>query len=274
MSRKVVGSLHDRVSWGVIFLTIIAVILPVRFKLKISQPISTFVLFPLRGIAAFKSTITVTQSENQRLSRVACELALENARLKSVLVADTVIVNRYLTLIPCKIIVRDITTLKRFFILNKGAKHGIYTGAACIAPQGIVGKVIATSEHQSLIQTILEPGFRIAVLNRRNGELAMAYPNKNDLLMLDYVKPDADFKIGDTIITSGLGGVFPRGLKVGVVIDIPESSATVFKPIIVQPAIAITRLETVYIITKTAAGLPAYEHWLDNLHPAEIKLSE
>ncbi|MGB9741807.1 MAG: rod shape-determining protein MreC [candidate division WOR-3 bacterium] len=274
MSHKASISYRDRISWAIIILALIIAVLPTGVKFKICPPISTLVLFPLRGIAALRTVITANISENQRLSRLACELALENARLKSTSKTDTVLSTRQLTLMPAQIIVRDITTLKRFFIINKGKKHGVYPGAPCIAPPGIVGKVIATSEHQSLIQTILEPGFRIAVSNWRNGEVAMACPGDNDLLMLDYVKPDADFKVGDTVITSGLGGIFPKGLTVGVVIDIPERFSGVFRPVIVQPAVTITRLETVYIIIRANTGLPSDDHWLNNLQPVEIKLPE
>jgi|YelNatPaOPRAMG01_1025707.scaffolds.fasta_scaffold02239_13 rod shape-determining protein MreC len=274
MPRKTPVSIQDRICWIIFFIVIVVIFLPSGIKLKITQPISLLALLPLRGIATLRNAITVANTENQRLSHIACELALENARLRSKTYSDSIIItNRYFALITCQIIARDFTTLKRFFILNKGKEEGIYVGAICIAPQGVVGKVIATSNHQSLVQTILDPGFRIAVSNSSNGEVAMAYPGTNDLLMLDYVKTDANFKIGDTIITSGLGGVFPKGLKVGFVIDISEQSSNAFKSVIVQPAVSLTQLTTVYIVI-IKSPIPANDHWLDNLQPIEIKFPE
>lgn len=276
MPYKTSVSIYDRISWIIIFVVSVIFFLPSEVKLKISGPISYFALFPLRGIATLRSTAAFTRAENQRLSQLACELALENARLKSGSRLDSAITVHNLVLIPCQIIARDITTLQRFFIINRGLSHGVSIGAPCIAPQGIVGKVIEVAEHQSLIQTILEPNFRTPILNSRTKEVAIAYPGDNELLKLDYVKPDADFKIGDTIITAGLGGLFPKGLMVGIVIDIPEQPVGIFKPVIVQPSVNIARLETVYIINKNkAAGLPENNnHWLENLQPLQIKVPE
>lgn len=248
MPYKPAVSKYDRISWGIIIFALVVNIIPPVSKLKLVHPLAETMLLPNRTIAFLKTFITRNRNLTQRLSQIACELAVENARLKSARNDTSIIAPGNANLLSSQIIARDLNTLKRFLLLNRGAVHKIRIGATAITPEGIVGRIIAVSPRQSLVQTILEPGFRIAVLNSRNGELAICRPKYNeDLLVLDYVNPDADFKIGDTILSSGLGGIFPKGLKIGIVIETPAAQ-DVFKKVYVKPFVTLSRVENIYII--------------------------
>jgi rod shape-determining protein MreC len=229
-------------------------------------------LLPLRGLNSLKMTVASLGAENRRLAQLAAQLALENARLKSSPPSQGTAPAAALKLIPAPVIARDLGTLKRFLTVSRGATCGVRIGSVALAPQGVVGKVIAVSAHQALVQTIFEPDFRVAVLNSRTRELAMARPGQENLLNLDYVSPDADYQPGDTIITSGLGGIFPKGLNIGTVKTVQNKPDALFKPVSVQPFVNITRLEQVFILAIPAESLP--EGWLENLKPAEIRIPE
>ncbi len=273
MPYKAAVSKYDRISLGVIILALLVNFIPPTSKLKLTHPLAETLLLPNRAIAFLKTFIAANRNLTQRLTQIACELAVENARLKSTRNDTTTISLGNTNLLSSQVIARDMNTLKRFLLLNRGTVHKIQIGATAITPEGIVGRIIAASPHQSLVQTILEPGFRIAVLNSRNGELAICRPkyNNEDLLVLDYVNPNADFKIGDTILSSGLGGIFPKGLKIGIVIETPAVQ-DVFKKVFVKPFVTLSRVENIYIIVHNPYS-PDTNSSLEGL-PFELNLPE
>lgn len=271
---KKIGSWQDRISWGILLISLIVYLLPPNTKIKIAAPFATVLLSPLRGIAALRTTFATITDDNNRLARLAAELALENARLKhflSIPESSMALSASSLQLLRARVIARDLTTLKRYLTISQGINSGVRIGSPVIVPEGIVGRVIAITPHQALVQTIFEPDFRVAVMNARSREIALARPAPGEKLVLDYVNKDADFQIGDTVVTSGLGGVFPKGLRLGLVVETPEPPDALFKPVSVKPFINISRVEHVFVIITPLAP---HDNWLDNLQPSEIKIPE
>lgn len=266
-------SWQDRISWAILLTALVVYLLPHNTKMKIMSPLATVVLAPLRGIAFLHATISITSIDNSRLARLAAELALENARLKHYLSlpeSSISLPRNSLRLIPSRVIARDITTLKRFLTINRGLNDGVRVGTSVIVPEGVVGRVVAVSAHQALVGTIFEPDFRAAVMNARSREIGLARPTEEEIF-LDYANKNTDFKPGDTIVTSGLGGVFPPGLLIGVVIESREEPDALFKSIRIKPFVNITRIEQVFLIIAPES---LRDEWLDNLQPPEIKLPD
>ncbi len=257
----------------VILISLVILLLPSGIKLRITQPLAYGLLFPLRVVASLRTTLSILSNEYRQMSYLVCELILENTKLKSELNSqDTLPTTNHLKTISAQIIARDLTTLKRHFTINRGSEAGITSGAFALTHQGVVGKVIATTRGQALIQTIFEPGFRMAVLNSRSREVGMAHPGPDDLLLLDYISKEADFRVGDTIITAGLGGIFPKGLRVGIVVSVQEKNDLLFKNIRVKPFVNLSQLEHLFIVTPSAASPSGY--WFDGRKPSELKIPE
>lgn len=264
---------QDRIIWVILLTALIVYLLPRNTKMKITPPLATVVLAPLRGITFLRATISTTSIDNARLAHLAAELALENARLKHYLSLpenSMSLPSNSLRLIRSRVIARDITTLKRFLTVNRGLDDGIRVGTSVIVPEGVVGRVIAVSAHQALVGTIFEPDFRAAVMNTRSREIGLTRPTEKEIF-LDYVNKNADFKPADTIVTSGLGGVFPPGLLIGVVMESQEESDALFKSIRIKPFVNITRIEQVFLIIAPDS---LRDEWLDNLQPPEIKMPD
>ncbi|MEO0070621.1 MAG: rod shape-determining protein MreC [candidate division WOR-3 bacterium] len=251
MASKLGNNWRERLSWAVILLMLVVALLPVRTKLPIIQPLSTVILFPSQVIVKVRLTLSEKNAENRRLLKLANELALENARLRTLLqkFASPLSLEQDTTsFVRAEVIARDFTTLQRFLVVSWEGDEVVTTGAVALTPHGIVGRVIAVREHQALIQSVLEPSFRIAVTNSRSRELAIVHPAPNGLLLLDYAKKEADFLVGDTILTSGLGRVFPKNLKVGVVTEIRDEPGTLFKRVFAQPFVDVTRVEQLFLL--------------------------
>jgi rod shape-determining protein MreC len=89
-------------------------------------------------------------------------------------------------------------------------------------------------------------------------------------LVLDYVPKDADYRVNDTVVTAGLGGVFPKGLGVGTVTSVPEQAA-MFQPVRIRPFVNIPALQEVFIL-DLPDSIPG--GWLDNLAPPEVAIPD
>jgi rod shape-determining protein MreC len=149
---------------------------------------------------------------------------------------------------------------------------GVRRGAPAITPEGLVGKVVASGKHQALVQTILDPESRVAVLNSRSRVPALARPAGRRQLVLDYVPKGSDYRAGDTVITAGLGGIFPKGLRVGTVVSADDRPGDMFSSLQVDPLADFSRLEWVYIVGIPGSDGPESDEWLDNLGPHEIDI--
>jgi rod shape-determining protein MreC len=111
--------------------------------------------------------------------------------------------------------------------------------------------VIQSSPFQSLVETMLSKDSKIAAMDQRSRVNGVVTTHKYNWLRLNYVTPDADIKEGDTIISSGIGGIFSKGLLIGTVMKVDNRAHDLFKDITLNPFVNIYAIEAVYIITGT-----------------------
>jgi rod shape-determining protein MreC len=233
--------------------SIILLFISGQTKLNLLTYPRTILLAPLNITLRFFSNIHDLKQENSRLALLATLLQVENASLKEVLRSK----NAELTsaeshIIKSQIIGRDKETMGHYLLLDKGESSGIKINMPVITEQGIVGKVIQVSPFQSLIETMLSQDSKIAALDQRSRVNGVVTTFKYNWLKLNYVTPDADIKIDDTIISSGIGGVFTKGLLIGLVRKVDNRTRDLFKDISLQPFVNIYAIEAVYIINITA----------------------
>ena len=119
--------------------------------------------------------------------------------------------------------------------LNRGKIDGVYTGQMVMDHNGIVGSVINVNHKTSTVLLLTDPSFAIPVENVRNGRRAIASgTGVNGMMLLRHVPNTADIKVGDLLITSGLGGRYSTGYPVGVVFDVQREPSKPFAEIIVK----------------------------------------
>jgi rod shape-determining protein MreC len=273
--RPIVTAWQDRAAWLVIVLGLALLLVPHRLRITAAQPLQTTLLAPLRLGTAVSQSLREARAENERLSLLAVRLAVENARLEaaSQTAAAGPSVNLVLTSAP--VIGRDLTTFEHWLIISRGSLHGIRPGAPVITPDGVCGKVIACGPHQSLVQTLLAPESRIAVLNIRSRVPALARPDRSGQLVLNYAPKESDFKPGDTLVTAGIGTVFPKGLRVGDVTSVPDRPEALFKPVTIRPFADVSRVERVFVISLPEAAQPdTGAVWLENTAPPEVTIPD
>ncbi|MFO7765581.1 MAG: rod shape-determining protein MreC [Pelovirga sp.] len=172
------------------------------------------------------------------------EISLQNQRLRKLL-AFVDDLDR--AALPAQIIGEDVTPWSRTVIINKGARSGLHQGLAVVASGGVVGRVIKTSNHSSRVLLITDPSSAVATLVQRTRSRGISRGH-GDRLTVEYVEQDADIRSGDLLVTSGMGGVFPKGLALARVTAVERKYYDLFQRIEAVPAVDFSRLEEVLVI--------------------------
>ena len=275
MARRLVTAGQDSFAWLVILLGLVLLLLPHRLRLTLARPVQTVLLAPLRLGAAVSRSLRDTRAENERLSLLAARLSVDNARLESSSRTAGPEPRVGLVLTRAPVISRDLATFERWLVISRGAGHGVKPGAPVITPDGICGKVVACGPHQSLVQTLLAPESRIAVLDIRSGVPALARADRAGLLALDYASKESDLRNGDTLVTAGIGTVYPKGLPVGEVVAVPDRPEALFKPVTIRPFADVSRIEQVFVLSLPEGAVPdTATGWLENTVQPEVNIPD
>lgn len=189
------------------------------------------------------------------VQRDAAEIKKENIRLREQLgFIDTISYRQ----IPARIIGRDPDNLFSAFVIDKGSKHGIKRNMPVVSfrdgNQGLVGKVVQVGRSDSLIMPIYDASaFVSARLSQSRYEGIVGGQGSVDRpLVMSYIKKRAreEISYGDTVVTSGLGGVFPKDIMIGRVIKLRFQDYDTSINVELEPIIDFSRLEYVFALHK------------------------
>ena len=175
------------------------------------------------------------------------ELTASNKRLQELLQFKQV-TNR--PILAAQVIGLDPTGWFKSIIIDKGKNAGLYLNMPVVNSYGVVGRIVSVSPNYSKVLLIIDQNSAVDCLIQRSRERGMIKGVSPEVCSLDYVAKPGDVIVGDSIITSGLGGVFPKGLSLGKVISVNEVSGEFFKEIETRPAVNFSKLEEVLVILK------------------------
>ncbi|MDD4601198.1 MAG: rod shape-determining protein MreC [Negativicutes bacterium] len=205
------------------------------------------------------------------------EVMAENVRLRTML--DYKSRATQFDFVAAKVIARDPGTWTSTIIINKGSADGITKDMAVVTPQGLVGDVTSVYNTTAKVQLILDqcsavgalvqrPESRVAGIVEGNGA------NPQAPRMINIAR-DADIIKGDQIITSGFGGIYPKGLPIGQVMDVVNDKGGLLKYAVVKPAVDFDRLEEVLIIVRSRESVPTLPVVSKNpLNPTTISVPQ
>jgi rod shape-determining protein MreC len=186
--------------------------------------------------------------ENRRLlNELAAfqEVALENKRLREIVDFNAPLEGRK---VVAQVIAQDISPEFRMIRINKGSRHGVENGMAVIALEGIVGRVIRTGRDFSDVLTLLDSSSAIDSLLQRNRVRGLVEGLGSQLLSMKYLRRTDDVQEGDIVVSSGIGGLFPKGLIIGKVTSVRKKNFGITQTVEVATSVDFNRLEEVTII--------------------------
>lgn len=155
--------------------------------------------------------------------------------------------------IGCDIIGKSGNNWLDGFIINRGTDDGIKKRMVVITGEGLVGQVTSVGNNWSIVQSLVNENIAVAGLvnsTRENDGVVKGYRDINDKLLakLYYLPLDSQVKKGDVILTSGLGGLYPKEIKIGTVIDIEEDKGKLIKNAVIEPSVDFNKLEELFIV--------------------------
>ena len=194
-----------------------------------------------------KNIVTVKANRELRARLLAVkEVGLENQRLKKLL--DFVEADPRIVL-PALVVAEDASSWARTIIIDKGGRHGVQEGAPVVVAEGVVGRVIKVAASSSRILLVTDASSSIAGLVQRTRTRGVVRGNGHSL-SLEFALRNDLVEAQDLIITSGMGGVFPKGLVVGEVSSVQRNEFGLFQQIELTPVVDFSRLEEVLVLVE------------------------
>jgi rod shape-determining protein MreC len=155
---------------------------------------------------------------------------------------------------PCaEVIATDPNPYLRNVTINVGSRQGVNVGMPVVSGgAALVGRVVEVGARSSKVQLLTDANSAVASLLQTTRATGLVVGQPDGSLRMDYVaqQGDAVVAVGDIVLTSGLGGVLPKGLVVGQVAEVARADYELFEPILVRPAVDFARLEVVLVLTE------------------------
>ncbi|HEV8380256.1 MAG TPA: rod shape-determining protein MreC [Gemmatimonadales bacterium] len=243
-------------------LSIAALSLPDQWRDPLAQGLRQSVLAPflflqrqteLLAAARYRYDAVVAQRDSVALAATFLpELRSENARLRSLLGLSARLGGGY---VSAEILHQPEPTNPLSFVVSAGKKEGVRPLLAVVSPEGLVGLVASVDEHTSVVLSWAHPEFRASAIATDGSVVGIAAPHGAEgpgvwLLELQGVLYRQRVPVGTVIVTSGMGGVFPRGIPIGTVIDTAGEEKGWGRTYLVRPAIHPAELSHVMILTS------------------------
>ena len=194
-----------------------------------------------------RTRIQQLESERNRL----LEVEATNRRLQQLLDFRAQLPAGSLT---ASIIANSASTWFQSCLLDKGGADGVRKGMAAVTPLGIVGQVISTAARSAKVLLITDPSSGVDVVVQRTRARGIVSGSLEQKTIMKYVKRSEDVQVGDRLVTSGLDGVFPKGLMVGTVTKVQKQSLGLFQYIEVMPAVISSQTEEVLVVNVEAGS--------------------
>jgi rod shape-determining protein MreC len=209
----------------------------------------------IRGWTATYSDLMGAVEENTRLRRRILELETEqqklyeadvtSRRLQSLLdLRDRIAVKS----IAANVIGSSASTWFQSLTLDKGEQDGIQKGMAVVSAAGVLGQIVAVSPRSAKVLLITDPHSAVDVVCQRSRARGIVSGSLEGPIM-KYVKRSEDLQRGDRLITSGLDGVFPKGVSVGYVDAVQKKGQGLFQQVNVVVSVDPSRVEDVLVVT-------------------------
>jgi len=175
------------------------------------------------------------------------ELQQQNKRLLQFL--DFKEKNQY-ELVLAQVVGIDSSNWSRAIFINRGSRDGIRANLPVVTHEGVVGRVIEASADSAKVLLVTDPRSAVDALIQSSRDTGIVVGDDERHARMKYLPLEANLKTGDLVISSGLGGIFPKGLVVGRVTGVMKQKFGLFQEAEIAPIANLSRLEEVFVIVK------------------------
>jgi len=153
---------------------------------------------------------------------------------------------------PAYVINRDVSNFSSTLVLNVGSEDGIKEKMTVIADKGLVGHVISVADKTCKVQVIIDSASTVSctISTTMESIICKGTLENDQILRASYIPTGAELVQGDSVYTSGVGGIYPKGIIIGTIKEIITTSNITDRYAIVEPAVDFSKVDTVLIINN------------------------
>jgi rod shape-determining protein MreC len=238
---------------------------PLSVLIEATAPIQRAVRWPFErirgGWGEYVALIDV-ERDNETLRERLARLEDENLQLREAL-AESGNLERIAAmrrgfeadLMPARVIGQDVSPYFRSLLLDRGRRSGVLSGMPVVSDQGLVGLVTATTPSAARTMLLVDRRAAVDAVTLRSRALGIVRGTGTDSLDFSFLMRGADVKPGDELVTSGVGGVYPKGLRIGVVVAVNAQKGALVHTARVAPAVDYGELETAFALLSRGPSM-------------------
>jgi len=229
------------------------------------QSAATRLLDNISNVGVFFENLEALRQENEMLRRRAEDLTVQLVALQEV-VAENEVLRRELGFVRSqptlgllgadvegRVAGREPGNLVRAVTIAVGRDAGLLPDMPVITGRGLVGRVVEVDGTSAKVLLITDPNSALAALIQRTRATGLVKGRIDGSVVMEGIGRDEDVEVGDIVLTSGLGGVFPKGIVIGQVSEVILSDTAMFKEAVIAPSVDLDDLEVVLVVTRPQA---------------------
>ena len=248
---------REKTALVVLVLTSLALLLfPKDPKIKFAQTVLNALFLPVENATNLVEDFGQLRSDNRRLKRMVASLLLERERLTQFRSERERLrrlaefkEEQFLKLVPCEVIGRNLDRFQTILVIDKGRADSLKVRMPVLSYQGYVGRVINVFENSSWVRLISSRNNPVSCLDKRSRVVGILEWRDHAYFELNNVSVVEDVQVGDTLITSGFGGVAPKGFPVAVVTKVTPGVDGLRLKVGARSHINFRSLEEVFVVT-------------------------
>jgi len=240
---------------AVVVLSLAVVFWPIQANRVIGEGIIGLLYYPFFKIQSAVSVLSVregvVQEQNESLAQLSLKISMneeairENRRLRSALGFEPPSGYR---LMPAEVVSVSGYRLPVTAVIDRGTDDSVYVNQPVINQQGLIGRVITATEKFAVVQLLTDPANRVAARVEASREMGIVRYIVGATMVLDNFPVHGTIVVGDTIVSSGLGGVYPPGLRVGFVTEVQQEEHEPFARVKLEPAANFHSVEELFLL--------------------------
>jgi rod shape-determining protein MreC len=175
------------------------------------------------------------------------ETTMNNSRLRELLKFQNRVENRF---IAAEVIGKDPSPWFKSIMIDKGRAAGMVKGLPVVVAEGVIGQVIEVGGHYSKVLLLIDQNSAVDAMIQKSRARGVLKGNSTGQCKLYYMLRKHEIHIGDTVVTSGLDGVYPKGLRIGYVSAVTRQHSGIFQEISVNPFADFEKFEEVLVVLE------------------------
>ncbi len=237
--------------------------------IELTAPVQKVIFSTVDAVQGFwwkYFSLVDVRSENASLKKEIDALKLENHLFRELVASNRRVENMlqfkevlHWDALVAQVIGQDPTGWFESVMIDKGKNAGLKLNMPVLNAQGAVGQLVSVAPNYAKVLLIIDQNSAVDCLIQRSREKGIVKGFSPKVCKMHYVVKNGDVVVGDLVITSGMGRVYPKGLPVGRVIGVADDPWEMFKDVKVEPLVDFSKLEEVLVLLKENALLSPYK---------------